>query len=1243
MRSMRTSLVCGVLILLCSLVGSANAAPMRDAALDVNSCGVDEFTGTTLDTARWSTVVRPAAGGYSVADGDLKLRALTGDMYGDRATAKNLILQNTPATGGWVATAKLDSKDFDREGQQAGIMVYKDDRTFSKVVVINKGSQGRWFEHIYTADQQPRLEIGVDTTPALGDSFPADVFIRVVSDGETIRAQYSGDGLAWSPIGRAAKIGSGVKVGMYAADNAQDGPEVAFHSFSLHATSDEFAGTEIEKCRWSSIVREDATTARVLSGALELDTTAGEIGDSAKNLIGQPVPAGTWEAETKIDLTTAAEGQQAGVLLYKDANNFAKAVLVNKGATRQIEYVRVKDGGYQLDDPFKVDVPAALTSFYLRMRANAAGQATVQYSSNGTTWTEVGKARDITDLNTAQLGPMALHGNAATPVTAKFDYFRVRATPAAACTVNGTVESGFTRLWNGLDLTETTQAGPGGFDLVQDEGQGCRLQSRGGLGLLWFKTKTYDNFVLRLQFKTADATDNSGVFVRFPNPGTDPNVAIAQGHEIQIREGVAGDGEDQKTGSVYNFDRENARNAKPAGEWNDYEIKFQSGVYTMTLNGTVVNTWTRTGTQGANAGYIGLQNHGAADDVSFRNIRIQELAAPTVTNILDTIGITRTATRAKSQIRGGYSFKGDEMPTSNTVATPGQDTVDDVPLRMPDTSGDKPNFASFTGKTYTLDPADQKLYSKLHFFGTTADGAGGGTFTLRYTDGTTAQTTVNFADWCAAGTATAHIAIGPLSGRNTTTGSDGARCSIFHAPVNNPQPTKTLVGWTMPTSTNAGGNVRAYLMAMTLEEPGGSFEMPDLTGVNPFPNDNTAPTSSVTVGGEPAASGWHTTAPRITFTGTDESGGSGVEQIQYRINGGATLFYAGAFNLTTEGDLKVEYRAIDRAGNPEPFKSFTLKVDATAPTTTSFTYPTDIPDSGWNDHEVGITLRTGDGAGSGAAKTEYRVNPASADAAWTTYEDTFAVGGSGTQVVEYRTSDNAGNVEPTKTLNVRVDVTAPTTAVLLNGAAPVAGYVGAVRVAFTRVDGDDSSGAVATEYRVNGGEWKAYEGAFDLNELREYQVDFRSEDLVGNVENYKSVRFTVGGPAILGAPKPQAPSTTKPQPFAALEEVSSKLLSTTALRTNRLKVNVSCQGVSRGTLTLSVDRATQRKLKLKSSTLARKALDCGDEGRATVSLTPSSTVKKALARTKASVRAKLTLRVTGAPADTQNVTLKGKS
>jgi hypothetical protein len=43
MRFLRPSLVIGVL-LLAVLAGSARAAPIREAALDVASCGVDEFT-----------------------------------------------------------------------------------------------------------------------------------------------------------------------------------------------------------------------------------------------------------------------------------------------------------------------------------------------------------------------------------------------------------------------------------------------------------------------------------------------------------------------------------------------------------------------------------------------------------------------------------------------------------------------------------------------------------------------------------------------------------------------------------------------------------------------------------------------------------------------------------------------------------------------------------------------------------------------------------------------------------------------------------------------------------------------------------------------------------------------------------------------------------------------------------------------------------------------------------------------
>lgn len=1039
MRSAWTTLLF-VMGLLVVQVGSADAYTNR--ALDVNSCGLDEFAGAELDGSRWEVLRPGTAGTLTVADGRLRLQALRGDLYGDRDTAQNVVLQSAP-TGAWTATTQLDTAGLTAEGQQSGIVVRKSATTFSKFVFINKGGGNRRFEHIYTENQTGRLS-DADFTATLPAGFPAVVKLRVISDGQTIRGEYA-DGDVWKPIGRPAKIGGGVDVGVYAADNEVDGPVVPYDFFSLNAQDDEFAGDALESCRWSSIVRAEPAGYRVAGGALEIDTGAGEVNTTAPNLIGQPVPGGDWEAETKVDLTTTAQGQQAGLLLYRDNANWIKAVLVRTGTdTAQIEFVRVKDNGYQLDPPFKVDVPTSLTSFQLRLRASGT-QATAQYSTDGTTWTDVGKARDIADLAPGQLGPMALRGGASQSATARFDYVRVR-----------------------------------------------------------------------------------------------PSEAVA------------------------------------------------------------------------------------------------------AVDLFTTIGITRSETRQNSGINGNppYSLPGEEMPPSRTVGVAPDDGADDVPLRMPDTTGNVPNLAEFRGQTLTLLPNDQKAYDRLHFFGTTADGSGGGEFTLAYEGGVERKVDIRFPDWCGSPTETAHRAIGPLSKRWRAEGQDGAPCSIYHYPIDNPEPERKLLSITLPPSTAGGGeDTRAYLMALTLEDGEGNFELPDLSGRNEFPDDGDAPASQVAVD-PPAPSGeqgWYATPPLVTITSADEDGGSGVEQVQYRVNGGTPQFYTAPFRLTAEGELTLEYRAIDRAGNAETFKAIELKVDAGAPTTTASSYPGDVIDGGWHDREVTVGLRADDG-GSGVARTEYRVNAGD----WLPYTAPFTVADAGDNVVEYRSADVAGNVENARSLSVRVDVTAPVTAVRLNGGAPAALYTGAVRVAFTRDDGA-GSGAVATEYRVDDGDWTPYDGAFDVVGNSGHRVDFRSTDAAGNVENFKTVIFTIRPPVQLPAPVQQAQPAPAPKPFAGIEDVAPRLRTLSALRGGRLAVGVSCQGVSRGTLTLSVDRAVVRKLKLKTGTLARKVLRCGEEGRATVSLKPSAAVRKALARSKTSVKAKLTLRMTGAATDTQTVTFRGKS
>ena len=74
------------------------------------------------------------------------------------------------------------------------------------------------------------------------------------------------------------------------------------------------------------------------------------------------------------------------------------------------------------------------------------------------------------------------------------------------------------------------------------------MTASGGLGLLW-NDKEFSDFVIRLQYKVATKQDNSGVFVRFPDPGNDPWVAVNQGHEVQICDTEKGN----QTGAIYNF------------------------------------------------------------------------------------------------------------------------------------------------------------------------------------------------------------------------------------------------------------------------------------------------------------------------------------------------------------------------------------------------------------------------------------------------------------------------------------------------------------------------------------------------------------------------------------------------------------------------------------------------------------------------------------------------------------------
>ncbi|MGX1545950.1 ThuA domain-containing protein, partial [Streptomyces adustus] len=182
-------------------------------------------------------------------------------------------------------------------------------------------------------------------------------------------------------------------------------------------------------------------------------------------------------------------------------------------------------------------------------------------------------------------------------------------------------ETGYRPLFDGASLDGWRQAGPGGFTRSDDG----TLTSTGGLGLLWYTPTSFGSYSLKLDWKAA-GDDNSGVFVGFP-PSDDPWSAVDNGYEIQID---ATDVPEKTTGSVYGFRsadvKKRDRALNPPGEWNTYEIRVQGERLRVWLNGVKINDFTNTDpARSLRDGHIGIQNHGAGDDVSFRDIRIKEL------------------------------------------------------------------------------------------------------------------------------------------------------------------------------------------------------------------------------------------------------------------------------------------------------------------------------------------------------------------------------------------------------------------------------------------------------------------------------------------------------------------------------------------------------------------------------------------------------------------------------------------
>ncbi|HNT24201.1 MAG TPA: peptidoglycan DD-metalloendopeptidase family protein [Anaerolineales bacterium] len=256
--------------------------------------------------------------------------------------------------------------------------------------------------------------------------------------------------------------------------------------------------------------------------------------------------------------------------------------------------------------------------------------------------------------------------------------------------------------------------------------------------------------------------------------------------------------------------------------------------------------------------------------------------------------------------------------------------------------------------------------------------------------------------------------------------------------------------------------------------------MSGVTGFAPYQQhyrdcDSEPPITEISIQGTLGENDWYISSVYMTLTAQDNPGGSGVNSIQYRLDGGSWITYSAPVPVP-DGQHTIEYQAVDNGGHWEGIKSFSIKVDTTAPANPTSAAPSCTASSNvWQNtcRDANFTWSGASDATSGLAGYEYDWGPNSGGnppAVWTTGTsfDPPAIS-EGSYYLRIRTKDNAGNWSSWQTAFIlRYDATAPTGSLLINSDATTS-YATLVRL--QGAASDAASGINQMRVRDAGGTW----------------------------------------------------------------------------------------------------------------------------------------------------------------------------
>jgi regulation of enolase protein 1 (concanavalin A-like superfamily) len=393
--------------------------------------GSDNFSSSVLgpqwnwvreDSAKWSLASAP---------GSMRITAQSGDLFTTTNTAKNILLQDAP-TGDFTITTKLTfPAKPSSNNQQAGLVIYQDDDNYVKLV------RGYFNGNAFEFDKEVA---GAFTASSTADTIAATtVYLKVVKNGNVYTGYYSTDGTTYTQVGTTQFTSfTSIKVGLIANLGGTGTTEINadFDDFNilksitpppalLQPGSDNFSGSALGS-QWSW-VREDNTHWSLASapGSMRIRAQTGDIQtttNNQKNILLQNAPLGDFTITTKVTFPAkpSSNNQQAGLVVYQDDDNYVKLVrgYFNGNA---FEFDKEVSGVFTASST--ADTIAG-TTIYLKM-TKVGNEYTGYYSTDGTTYTQVGTAQTAKLSSSIKVGLISNLGSGTTEIDADFDYFNI--------------------------------------------------------------------------------------------------------------------------------------------------------------------------------------------------------------------------------------------------------------------------------------------------------------------------------------------------------------------------------------------------------------------------------------------------------------------------------------------------------------------------------------------------------------------------------------------------------------------------------------------------------------------------------------------------------------------------------------------------------------------------------------------------------------------------------------------------